>query len=246
MEEGTLDDAPLWSDLRTFDGKPWRGIVDCIIGGYPCQPFSYAGKKLGEHDPRHLWPDIYRIIRECEPTWCFFENVEGHVRLGYFDIVRPSLERLGYHVEEEIVEASEVGAPHRRRRLFILAGKQSAELANTRYTEFTKRTDTKTREHTIKQPPCTEPASRRKYVGGINLFPPRPDDKDAWRIILKRWPELSPATQPTVRELAHGLANLLDIALSNRTNALRLTGNGVVPLQAAYAWRLLRDRFPAD
>jgi len=86
MGEGRLDPAPIWSDLRTFDGHPWRGLVSGIIGGYPCQPFSVAGKQLGTADPRHLWPDVARIIREVQSQWCFFENVRGHVSIGLREV----------------------------------------------------------------------------------------------------------------------------------------------------------------
>lgn len=120
MEEGCLAPAPIWTDLKCFDGKPWRGVVDCIIGGYPCQPFSIAGRKLGEEDPRHLFPHIARIIREVEPTYCFFENVSNHLNVG-FDSVRGELQGLGYLVEAGLFSAEEVGAPHKRERLFILA-----------------------------------------------------------------------------------------------------------------------------
>lgn len=126
IADGALDDAPIWGDLHAFDARGWRGRVDGIIGGYPCQPFSVAGKRLGVNDPRHLWPSIARIIAECEPDWCFFENVGGHLRLGYWDVVRPDLERLGYRVAEGLFTAAEVGAPHQRERLFILAHRESA------------------------------------------------------------------------------------------------------------------------
>lgn len=119
MEEEALAPAPVWSDLRTFDGRAWRGVVDCITGGYPCQPFSHAGRRLGEQDARHLWPDIARIIGEVEPGLVFFENVAGHLTLG-FDAVRADLERLGYRVAAGLFSAAEVGASHRRERLFIL------------------------------------------------------------------------------------------------------------------------------
>lgn len=119
MEEKTVAHASVWSDLRTFDGRPWRKIVDCISGGYPCQPFSLAGKRLGERDERHLWPDISRIIGEIEPGFVFFENVAGHLTLG-FDAVRADLERLGFRVSAGLFSAAEVGASHRRERLFIL------------------------------------------------------------------------------------------------------------------------------
>ena len=120
MQDKALDEAPIWTDLKTFDGKPWRGKVDCLTGGYPCQPFSVAGRKLGEKDPRHLWPEIKRLIGEIEPPICFFENVGGHLRLG-FEQVANDLSELGYKVKAGLFTAQEVGAPHKRERLFILA-----------------------------------------------------------------------------------------------------------------------------
>lgn len=123
MGKGLLPEAPIWSDLRTFDGVPWRGIVDIVVAGYPCQPFSVAGKRGGESDPRHLWPEVARIMEEVQPTFGFFENVGGHLRLG-FDAVCEDLERLGYHVAAGLFTASEVGASHKRERLFILAHRE--------------------------------------------------------------------------------------------------------------------------
>ncbi len=120
MEEKRLDAAPIWTNLKTFDCLPWRGKVDCITGGYPCQPFSVAGKKLGKDDPRHLWPEIKRLITEIEPPICFFENVSNHLRVG-FEEVANDLRQLGYQVKAGLFTAQEVGAPHRRERLFILA-----------------------------------------------------------------------------------------------------------------------------
>jgi len=120
MQDKTLDEAPIWTDLKTFDGRAWRGKVDCLTGGYPCQPFSVAGKKLAEKDPRHLWPEIKRLITEIEPPICFFENVGGHLRLG-FEQVANDLSELGYKVKAGLFTAQEVGATHKRERLFILA-----------------------------------------------------------------------------------------------------------------------------
>ncbi len=120
MEAGRLDPAPVWSDVRTFDGTSWRGTVDCITAGYPCQPFSIAGKKRAADDPRHLWPHVARIARECQPQWCFFENVANHLSLG-FEQVCHDLDGLGYQIAAGLFSAEEVGAPHRRERLFIVA-----------------------------------------------------------------------------------------------------------------------------
>ena len=120
MEEEALDRAPIWDDLRTFDGKRWRGAVDLVVAGYPCQPFSVAGKQLGERDERHLWPEVARIIAQCGAPLAFLENVPGHLRLG-FDRVLADLAALGFDAEWDLVRASDVGAPHRRERLFVLA-----------------------------------------------------------------------------------------------------------------------------
>ena len=73
MEEEALGPAPVWDDLSTFDGRPWRGKVDIVTAGFPCQPFSAAGKGLGTEDERWLWPDIERVIREVQPRWVFLE-----------------------------------------------------------------------------------------------------------------------------------------------------------------------------
>lgn len=120
IEKGQLDDAPIWSDLKTFDARPFRGRVDAVLGGYPCQPFSVAGQRRGAEDPRHLWPYIARIVDVIRPKICVFENVRGHIRLGLSEVLG-ELGRLGYRVRAGIFSAAEVGAPHRRERIFILA-----------------------------------------------------------------------------------------------------------------------------
>jgi DNA (cytosine-5)-methyltransferase 1 len=122
MEQGLLAPAPVWSNLKTFPSEQFHGKIHGITGGYPCQPFSVAGKRNGTEDPRHLWPHIKRMVGAIRPVFCFFENVPGHLTLGYRE-VRSDLEQLGYTVEEGIFSAEEVGAPHQRKRLFILAVK---------------------------------------------------------------------------------------------------------------------------
>lgn len=120
MEAGRLAPAPVWANLKTFPWRYFRGKVFLVLGGYPCQPFSHAGKRKGTDDPRHLWPHIKRGIRTARPVCCFFENVYGHVSLG-FDEVTESLRSMGYAVEAGIYSAAEVGASHKRTRVFILA-----------------------------------------------------------------------------------------------------------------------------
>lgn len=120
IQDGGLDDAPIWTDVTTFRGEPWRGAVDLLLASYPCQPFSNAGKRLGDADPRHLWPHVGRIVGEVQPEWCFFENVGAHLRLGFREVAR-DLQGMGYRVAAVLLTAEEVGAPHGRERLFILA-----------------------------------------------------------------------------------------------------------------------------
>jgi DNA (cytosine-5)-methyltransferase 1 len=120
MEEGLLDTAPIWTDLKTFPWAEFRDRVDLLSGGYPCQPFSAAGKRLGKDDPRHLWPWIAEGIRTMRPRICFFENVEGHISMGLSSVIS-DLEELGYRATWGIFSAAEVGAPHQRKRVFIMA-----------------------------------------------------------------------------------------------------------------------------
>ena len=120
MEAGFMDAAPIWTDIKTFDGRSFRDRIHFVVGGYPCTPFSDAGKKACEADPRYLWPDIRRIVETVRPVWCFFENVSGHVGTG-FSRIRAELRDMGFAVEAGLFTAAEVGADHRRTRLFILA-----------------------------------------------------------------------------------------------------------------------------
>ena len=116
-------DVPCYKDVKelTYDQLQADGLVpiDLLTAGYPCQPFSIAGKQRGTDDPRHLWPDIFRLVKECRPAVVLFENVEGHIQLG-LDEVWSDLEDEGYAVRTFNIPASGVGAPHRRNRLWIV------------------------------------------------------------------------------------------------------------------------------
>lgn len=120
MADGALDDAPIWDDVTTFNGRPWRGVVDCVIGGFPCQPWSVAGARRGTEDERWLWDHIARLVREIEPGWVFLENVPGFL-LGGLEHVLRDLAALGFDAEWGVLGAADAGAPHKRDRLFILA-----------------------------------------------------------------------------------------------------------------------------
>ena len=131
MEAGLMDPAPIWPNLKTFPWGAFRDRVDILTGGYPCQPFSAAGQRKGKQDPRHLWPWIADGIRLLRPRICFFENVEGHISLGLSDVIE-DLATMGYRTTWGIFSAAEVGAPHSRKRVFILAHRQRTGLEGFR------------------------------------------------------------------------------------------------------------------
>lgn len=278
METAHLPAAPLWSDLRTFDFRAWRGLVDGIVGGYPCQPFSYAGSRRGADDPRHLWPAIAAGIRAAEPAWCFFENVAGHLSLGFREVAG-GLQGMGYGVAAALVTAEEVCAPHRRERLFILAYRDSDAIRDeSRRGCWESGAGSSVARDASEV--LVDPAGERRgegrpesvVVGGrnaitgaeravanavrergrggdaeradaANAFPPGPDNAHRWRRVIAVRPDLAPAVEPDVRGGADGLARGLDLSRSDR---LRILGNGVVPQQAAYAWRLLWREFGVE
>jgi site-specific DNA-cytosine methylase len=120
MESGLVDPAPIWTDAKTFDARPFRGKIHGIIGGYPCPGESVAGLREGHLYKGFLWPSIRKAISAANPPFCFFENVDDHLT-GTYPIVQRSLRHMGYAVEAGIYSADEVGASHERQRLFILA-----------------------------------------------------------------------------------------------------------------------------
>lgn len=120
MEQGLLDPAPIWTDAETFDASPFYGKIHGIVGGYPCPGESLAGLREGHLYKGFIWPAIRKSIAATRPVWCYFENVDDHLS-GTFPIVQRSLHALGYAVEAGVYTAEEVGAPHERKRLFILA-----------------------------------------------------------------------------------------------------------------------------
>lgn len=122
MRDGYMDEAPLWSNVRNFDGKPWRRVVDCVTAGFPCQPVSRAGRRQGEDHHHWLWHDITRITDECEPGFVFIENVDA-LRANGGRRVCDDLAARGYAVAWDIFSARASGASHSRPRLFILAAK---------------------------------------------------------------------------------------------------------------------------
>jgi DNA (cytosine-5)-methyltransferase 1 len=121
QDEGFLPPFPIWDDVQTFDGKPWRGLVDVVSGGFPCQDISSAGKGAGIAGERSgMWKHMARIIGEVRPRYAFVENSPVLTSRGLASVLG-DLAALGYDAEWGVLGASHAGAPHQRERIWILA-----------------------------------------------------------------------------------------------------------------------------
>ncbi len=112
--------VPIHADIKELDGHEYRGTVELVCGGFPCQPFSVAGKQGGAEDDRALWPEMLRVIREVQPTWVIGENVSGIIKME-LDSVLSDLEAEGYATQTFVLPACAVDAKHRRDRVWIIA-----------------------------------------------------------------------------------------------------------------------------
>ena len=262
MEAGLMDAAPVWTDLKTFPWQSFRDRVDILTGGYPCQPFSSAGKRLGTEDPRHLWPHIASGIRLLRPRICFFENVEGHISLGLREVIS-DLERLGYKATWGIFSASEVGAPHQRKRVFILAYRSNEGLQRPKWL-WEAGAKGASNGYAAKccsdvwpsrpgepqhgwEPPRVVGNAENKRCGGLD---DEPIQTSGWKArghidgASTQQQQEQRQTQPALGGDADGPASGMDYAelcsaCDNRTDELRLLGNGVVPATAENAFRTL-------
>jgi len=144
--------VPIYGDVKelNYDKLKADGIdtIDIITGGYPCQPFSVAGRKKGEEDPRHVWPEMFRLVQELRPTWVIGENVGGHIKLG-LDTVLENLESEGYSARTFSISASSIGANHKRERVWIIANLADSQRLGR--TERTKKSEELEREESSDQ-----------------------------------------------------------------------------------------------
>jgi len=141
---------PIVPEIRDFDGTKWQGAT-LLTGGFPCQPFSVAGKRRGENDDRYLWPEMFRVISEARPAWVLAENVAGIIHLA-LDKVLTDLESEGYKTETFIIPACAVNAPHRRDRVWIIANTSKTGIGDkNRETNYERRRVGKNRHACIRQ-----------------------------------------------------------------------------------------------
>ena len=248
QDDGCLEPFPIWDDVRTFDGKPWRGLVDVVSGGFPCQDISAAGKGAGLDGERSgLWMEMARIIGEVRPRFAFVENSPMLTSRG-LGIVLGDLAALGYDARWGVLGAINAGAPHKRDRIWIVASanstgdespeKQPGQICEPRRMgQAVADTESARLERHRPNPgeskisePRNDGASVRHAAGaGLSDRIDRPMGEPGTLTESERpdwW-----ATEPDVGRVAHGVAS--------RVDRLRAIGNGQVPAVVRLAWNLL-------
>lgn len=173
MQDNALDEAPIWTDLTSVPVEGFRDKVFAISGGYPCQPFSFCGKREGEQDKagRHLWPSCRRTVRAIRPVFCLWENVEGHISLGLSTVIS-DMEEDGYRTTWGLFSAQvDAEAPHQRKRVFILGLREDVdpeifkqicpELADPDNSRLERWFCEEEREHDVeRREPCGKPPTQ--------------------------------------------------------------------------------------
>ena len=189
---GYFAPAPIWDDVKTFDGRPYRGAIDTVLAGYPCQPFSAAGQRKGADDPRHLWPDVARIIREINPEWVLLENVAGHITLGAEAVLR-ELRKMGWTPAAGAFSAAEVGAPHERLRWFCVAHRDQRDDDRSRARGQGWRAEPSDGSILMAHPDGRHPGSEREQRGGQQRLLPAGGGTGAGDVDdarhAERWPQ---------------------------------------------------------
>ena len=238
QNEGLLPPFPIWDDVQTFDGKPWRGIVDVVSGGFPCQDISAAGKGAGIDGERSgMWREMARIIREVRPRFVFVENSPMLTSRG-LGAVLGDLATMGFDAKWGVLGAADVGANHQRDRIWI-----RAELAHPERMGWQERTSERGESQNQEAP--NQPDNRSEASGaGEAIANTECSGLEGRKDCGKQevtWTRSggSPighrdwwATEPNVGRVAHGLAA--------RMERIKAIGNGQVPLCAATAWRILK------
>ena len=201
--------VPIHKDVRKLKGSD-VGTVDVVCGGYPCQPFSLAGKRAGAEDDRHLWPEMRRLVDELRPAWVIGENVAGHISMGLDDVLS-DLESRGYAYRPFVIPALALGAPHQRYRVWIVAN--TARLQPGRQDERAIGERTGSSGESL-------PVADANGAGLESALPQPPGENglDCWGMPpAASWWE----SEPDVGRVAHGVPS--------RVDRLRGLGNAIVP-----------------
>ena len=225
--DGILPRFPIWDDVRTFDGKPWRGKVDVISGGFPCQDISAAGKGAGIDGARSgMWSQMARIVGEVRPRFAFVENSPLLVGRGLARVIG-DLAQMGYNARWGIVGAHHAGAPHKRDRIWILANasKLLGDGCND-HGKYGKSCPIPESGNSCGKEDAMADANSAQCEGVQCAIGVRTQHSDSsgsswWK------------SEPDVGRVAHGVAS--------RVDRLKAIGNGQVPAVAALAWAMLGD-----
>jgi len=231
IKDGFLDEAPIFGDIDDFiesgAAKKYKGYVDVVTAGFPCQPFSVAGKKKGQDDERNKWPQTIQCIRDVGCRYALLENVPGLLNSGYFGEILTSLAEAGFDARWCVLGADDVGAPHRRKRLWILADSGSERLegrgSECGLGEGIKEGEVGREGHDVADSDSERGRLRktnRQDAENVGQ-PSRRSEHGCWDV------------EPDVGRVAHGVAS--------RVDRLKALGNGQVPRVAATAWRILND-----
>lgn len=225
IRDGTFDDAPIFDDVRTFDGMSYRGRVDIVTAGFPCTPWSHTGDRKGEGDERNLWPDTLRIIREVRPRFVYLENVPGLLAShGYFGTILAGLAESGFDARWKVVSAADVGAPHIRARLWILAYVANADVGRCLRPRISNEWRSALCDLARGRETLADAAELSERESA-NETEPESDCGNAREELSGRgwW-----AFEPSVGRVANGVAH--------RPHRLRAIGNGQVPICMARAF----------
>ena len=234
QNDGILPPFPIWDDVQTFDGRPWRGIVDVVSGGFPCQDISIAGNGDGlEGERSGMWREMARIIHEVRPRYVFVENSPMLTSRGLGGVLG-DLASMGFNAKWGVLGANDIGANHQRQRIWI-----RAEMAYSKRMGWETRPDEQgidgDRQASNQLGDCGQTQSDQVGNTKSTGFTPCLEGQrqgESWRASIgsSQWWE----TEPPVDRVADGMVD--------RVDRLKAIGNGQVPLCAATAWKLLSER----
>lgn len=237
-------DVPRWRDIRTltkesFYERTGQRTVDVISGGFPCQPFSVAGKQKGKEDDRYLWPEMLRVIRELRPRCVVGENVPGIVKIAAGQVVK-DLERAGYHVVVFHYEAAAVGAWHRRSRVFFVGLEDMADTACKRIQGHASICTAKPAERSRQMQPDAGNSDGADVCNAVCAGLSDGAEEAVRQSRPRKQPQRSDwlAAEPDVGRVAHGIPA--------RVDRLKCLGNAVVPQQAYPIFKALAEELQRE
>lgn len=236
MEAKALDCAPIWDSLESIGSQVPSGTMDVVCAGFPCQPFSVAGQQLGADDPRNLWPHVIDAICMVRPRLVFMENVPDVVtELGLR--IASELTEAGYDSLWDIFSSTETGNSHDRQRWYALAYAQGIKGSEHKRKPKTMENGCSalTQKTAGKNTGARESRAITPEMGGSGMddpiYPPSKNEIDRWIRITRRNPKLIPASKRGVYRMADGAPS--------RSDRIRMLGNSVDIMVAAYAFRTL-------